>query len=136
MRKRKLLLTVVLVLIAFVTFVAWPRTSPPSQITRENFDRINKEMTRADVEALLGPRMGRLSVPPIAHSNGPVIKLNEESLSDGIVRFRGEDQWHSEHGAICVNFDENGHAEYKMWVDVTISDNPLRILIWRLRYGF
>jgi hypothetical protein len=55
MRRRKLL--VVLAGLAVVgaagAVVLWPK--PPSRITQENFDLIRDGMTRAEVEAILGP---------------------------------------------------------------------------------
>jgi hypothetical protein len=93
-------------------------------------------MTRADVEALLGPRTAGLSGPVVTLNNEPVIKLDEDALSDGIVRFGSEDQWISDSGAIGVTFNAKGHAEYKMWSDVTKWGNPVQRFIWRLRSSF
>jgi hypothetical protein len=54
MRRWKLLavLAVLPVPVAFGVSVLWPR---PERITPENFDRIRKGMTLAEVEAILGP---------------------------------------------------------------------------------
>ena len=59
MRRRKLIAAVGLVAVG--AFVMWPRMD---RITRENFDRISKGMSRAEVEAILGP--------PGDYSGGPV----------------------------------------------------------------
>jgi hypothetical protein len=56
MRRRKLLVALTglaVVGAAGAVVVLWPRA--PSRITRENFDRICEGMSRAEVEAILGP---------------------------------------------------------------------------------
>jgi hypothetical protein len=55
MRRRKLrwvLAGLAVLLLAVGGFVLWPR---PNRVARENFDRIREGMTRAEVEAILGP---------------------------------------------------------------------------------
>jgi hypothetical protein len=42
-------------LIALAAIVLWRQTNPGSQITRQNFDRIHKGMTRPEVETIVGP---------------------------------------------------------------------------------
>jgi outer membrane protein assembly factor BamE (lipoprotein component of BamABCDE complex) len=52
-QRRKLLLALAgLALVVAGTFVLWPRAN---RITRENFDHIEKGMSRAQVESILGP---------------------------------------------------------------------------------
>ena len=55
MLRRKLLVTLAVGLVALIgvaALVAWPRAE---RITPENFDRIKEGMSRAEVEAILGP---------------------------------------------------------------------------------
>jgi hypothetical protein len=54
LRRRQLLvaLAVLAVLVAVGLFVLWPRLD---RITDENFNRIQEGMSRAEVEAILGP---------------------------------------------------------------------------------
>jgi hypothetical protein len=53
MRRRKLIAAVGLaVLVAVGAFVVWPR---PNRVTRENVSRVEKGMTQAQAEAILGP---------------------------------------------------------------------------------
>ena len=54
MRRRKLLVALagLAVVVAAGMVMVWPR---PERITRENFDRIREGMSRAEVEAILGP---------------------------------------------------------------------------------
>jgi hypothetical protein len=44
------------VVVAAGVVVLWPQPQPSSRVTRENFDRIHDGMSRAEVEAILGPR--------------------------------------------------------------------------------
>jgi hypothetical protein len=57
MRRRKLLVALVglAVVVAAGAVVLWPQAAPPSRVTRENYDCIQEGMTRAEVEAILGP---------------------------------------------------------------------------------
>jgi hypothetical protein len=56
MRRRKLLVTLAGLAVVVAVGVFVPGPSPePSLVTRENFDRIKGGMSRADVEAILGP---------------------------------------------------------------------------------
>ena len=75
MRRRKLL--VVLAGLAVVgaagAFVLWPW--PSSRITLENCNRIREGMSRAEVEAILGP--------PGDHSSGPVDFAGRTALAMG-----------------------------------------------------
>ncbi len=50
--KWKLLAVAGLALASVAAFALWPR---PNRFTREDYDRIHKGMTRAEVEAILGP---------------------------------------------------------------------------------
>jgi hypothetical protein len=64
MRRRTLLVALagLAVMVAAGVGALWPR---PSRVTGENFDRIEKGMSRAEIEAVLGPpgdyRTGRRS---------------------------------------------------------------------------
>jgi hypothetical protein len=65
MRRRKPLVALagLAVVVAAGVVVLWPRTAP-ERITRENYDRIRNGMSRAEVEAILGP--------PRDYSTGPL----------------------------------------------------------------
>jgi hypothetical protein len=72
MRRRKLLtvLVVVLALAGAAAFVLWPWRS---RILLENFDRVKAGMSRAEVEAILGP--------PGDHRTGPTNLMNLGSIT-------------------------------------------------------
>ena len=69
MRRRKLIaLAGLAVLVAAGAFVLWPR---PDRITRANYDRIRMGMSRAEVEAILGPP-GDYTTGPVASMKIPI----------------------------------------------------------------
>jgi hypothetical protein len=53
--QRRVLLVLLsgLAVVAFAAFVLWPQVN---RITPENFNRIEKRMSRAQVQSILGPR--------------------------------------------------------------------------------
>jgi hypothetical protein len=70
------------VVVAAGAVVLWPRL--PSRITRENFDRLKKGMSRAEVEAILGPpgdcRTGRGEIEiPYPQGNGLHCFVDDEA---------------------------------------------------------
>jgi hypothetical protein len=68
-RRRKLLALVGLAVVAGVAaFALWPQ---PNRITRENCARIRKGMSRAEVEAILGPPGDYTSGPMFVEGNAP-----------------------------------------------------------------
>jgi hypothetical protein len=68
-RKRRWLLALAgLLLLAAGVVTVWPQ---PERITRENFERIREGMTRAEVEAILGPPGDYASGPTMLQPDGP-----------------------------------------------------------------
>jgi hypothetical protein len=132
MRKRKLLRLLALVAVAAVVFLLWPVPLPPTpsppvpvqaaRITRENFDRITYEMTRADVEALLGPAG--------LYATGPVNRIKETEVDVTLhsdyapgsgpmpLRIHAEDQWCADQAWIGLSFDGHDHPDYKSWSEM------------------
>jgi hypothetical protein len=90
-RKRLLLVLAALAVLAVVgTWVLWPR---PERVTRENFARIRKGLSAAEVEAILGPCHAFEAPRPDGHS--------------GWAWFSADDppEWFS------VEFDASGSVE-------------------------
>jgi hypothetical protein len=132
MRKRKLLWTQVALTLAFVVFVAWPRTS---RVTRENYDRIQLGMSRAEVKAILG-------APPGDYANGPTDRNDDlyltESIDPKIWRRRqiviSGDIWYGDTAEIWVNFQLNDIAvEKHFWPRARQQQSALRDYGWRVR---
>jgi hypothetical protein len=54
-RRRKLLVALAVGLVGLAAAALWPRTPRAERITLDNYYRIDASMTRAEVEAILGP---------------------------------------------------------------------------------
>jgi hypothetical protein len=144
-RKRlKLLAAVVVVLAAGTTLALWPR---PDRITRASYERIREGMSRADVEAVLGPpgdyRTGP-TTPEYSLSggqegwntgNGPALITFGDAAEwrepEGMLTCK----WHGDRRVIRVTFDPDGRA-----VDAMLSEGvkrldqaPLENIVWRAK---
>jgi hypothetical protein len=95
----------------------WPG---PNRVTRENYDRITDDMTRADVEAILGPPGDyRSDETRLGFSMGwPV----------GGTLF-----WHTDEMMILVEFDQSGRMFHRDCIPspVFVPKGPLDKLLWR-----
>jgi len=148
MRRRKLWWVVGLAVLAAVVFLLWPVPSPPApsppvpvqaaRITRENFDRITYEMTRADVEALLGPA-GLYATGPANRIKDTEVDVTLHSdFAPGFgpmpLRIHAEDQWCTDQTWIGLHFDKHDHPDYKSWSEMERLKLPPRrvprILRW------
>jgi hypothetical protein len=131
MRRRKLLvaLAALAVVVAVGTFTLWPR---PHRFTREDCRRVREGMTRAEVEALLGPP-GDYRTGPVDYDGGfvplkitPLTMPQITPLSEDIVRWTGDSAY------IAVLFDSAGCVQ--TWYVVPTSktaQSPLGALLWR-----
>jgi hypothetical protein len=142
MRRRKLrwVLAVLAVLFALLlvagVLVTRPRPAPPAQINRENFDRIDRRMSRTEIYALLGPA-GAYGTSRVSWGNQQIVQLDKDALDDGIVRFGSKDQWATDEARIAIHFDPDDRPDYKMWQDGTkVEQSPLERLVWWFRYAF
>jgi hypothetical protein len=101
----KLLALAGLALASVMAFALWPR---PSRVTRATYDRIKAGMSRAEVEAILGP--------PGDYSSGPTKWVNPRTHEilvtepwprmpshPGPVVSR-RDSWHEDEGLISVGY--------------------------------
>jgi hypothetical protein len=117
-----------LALVGVAAFVAWPR---PDRITRENFDRIKVGMSRAEVEAILGP--------PGDYRTGPVAVLQDTGTSDLDTPYiprglRDCALWLDDNAWVIFYFDEAGFVMIR-WYDPAVREEqtPLDNLIWRAK---
>ena len=84
MRRRKLLVALAVgVVVAAAAVVLWPR---PDRITQENCDRIEKGMSQAEVEAILGGPPGDYTTRQV-YVLMPIISLVLEILPP--IRWQG-----------------------------------------------
>ncbi len=130
--KRYLLAVLALAALAVAsTRVLWPQRD---RVTQENIDRIQAGMSRAEVEAILGP-LGD-------HRTGPTKRRRLEILTRGyewppgvtpISNRTSREQWAGDRGDCWVDFGPSGviHTAFEP-VD-RIQQSPLENLLWRVR---
>jgi hypothetical protein len=109
MRKRKLLLALagLAVVVGAVVFVLWPQSV---RCTDENFDRLGVGMTRAEVQAILGPSGDHATGPldwRVKEGEPPFRQFGEMTLEDVPPTTV---LWLDDGGAITVDFDQSGRA--------------------------
>lgn len=129
-RRRIAFLTVVVIALCGFAFAFRPSES---RVTRENFDRIRKGMSRAEVEAILGT--------PGDYRTGPMQYDPMTMLMDGSEYWRSElmaiSEWQGDEGTILVAFERStgspGGALLAEWGEVTEPQaNPIRRILWRV----
>jgi hypothetical protein len=111
-------------------FVLWPQ---PSQVTRENYDRIRVGMSRAEVEAILGPpgdyRTGDTE-PDRDAADGQEIHVgpDDPTLYDVQVDWRGD------RARVSVVLSPAGRVAIKCYTaSRPVDHGSLENLLWRLR---
>jgi hypothetical protein len=120
-RRWKLLVAVAAVAMLIAVFVIWPR---PDRVTRGNFDRIKNGMSRAEVEAILGP--------PGDYRNGPSREFRQAVFTplypDQDLEWVGDDGWGH---IIC---DSSGHVlETRFYSTLRAKQTAFENLLWRLK---
>jgi hypothetical protein len=127
MRRRKLVAAVGLaVLVAVGAFALWPRTD---RITLENYDRIHQEMTRAEVEAILGPP-GDYRTRATA-CRGVPDRVRDFDETDATT---DDKQWDGDGGSIHVDYGRAGTVVYVTYREMEEADQgPLDVLLWRAK---
>jgi hypothetical protein len=130
MRRRKLLVALagLAMVVAAGTFILWPRAvvlePRPLRATRQNYDRIRIGITRAEVEASLGPP-GDYTTGP-THPTGRDHGVEGSSLVCASVT-----QWLTDNGSIVVEFDARGRVRGWSWGGTQrVEQGPLDTLLW------
>jgi hypothetical protein len=100
MRRRKLLvaLAVLAAVIAAGVVAVWLQPSPPSRVTRENFDLINAGMSQEEVYAILGPPGDYTTKQRIPLAPAP-------ELRSGLT------EWRADNAIYWVRFNRNGGGD-------------------------
>jgi hypothetical protein len=118
-----LLMAGLVVLVGLAAVVLWP---PPSRVTRENYDRIQAGMSRAEVDAILGP--------PGDYRTGP-------TRDGGGYRWRYIDEspkgwncfWRADTCDVSVSFDTSGRVEQQLFnPDEKTKQGAIHDLLWRI----
>jgi hypothetical protein len=118
MRRRTLLVVLsgLAAVVAAGVVVLWPR--PPSRVTQENFGRIREGMSRAEVEAILGPA-GDYRTGPSTYHPDLLPFWDYKSV-----------KWEGNAGAISVGFDESGRTRQIQLVHSSpIEQGPIENLL-------
>jgi hypothetical protein len=142
MRRRKLIAAVVglAVLVVVGAFVLWPQTDQGDRITRENYNYIKIGMSRAEVEAILGPAGDyatgslRFAGPTLRVFSGEPSPPSEYVLS--VRDAEGYDivRWRNDTGILTVYFDRTGQVFTKGFFHVErVEQGPLDNLLWRAK---
>jgi hypothetical protein len=126
MRRRTLLVLLagLAVVVAARVIVLWQQ---PDRITRENCDRIREGMTRAEVEAILGPP-GDYTTWPTDITRWP--RGTDWRMGDLFAEWRGDE------GRILVLLDQDDGLVHSDGIFAPSSPrqvNPLYALIWRAK---
>jgi hypothetical protein len=95
---------------------------------RDSFDRIQQGMTRAEVEAILGPPEDFRS-EPVAYPSGTEYWLQSLKPNDASQRI-----WYTDTGLRVVFFAPDGLVSGAVFVPGNLSNrSPLDNLLWRLK---
>jgi hypothetical protein len=129
------------VVVAAGVLVLWPRAD---RVTRASFDRIQIGLSRADVEAILGPpgdyrtglgevRWSTKSWVPDPAADSPYLRFNwsgnpvdPEDPSRWAV-------WMSDSVQMCITIDGSGSVVDKVADSRRTTQGPLANLMWRAK---
>jgi hypothetical protein len=128
MRRRKLIAVVGLtVLVAVGAFALWPRTD---RIMRENFGRIQKDMSLGEVKAILGSPGDYWTRPTTyrRHFLEPR-RLADKLASDPDVDIK---KWEGDTGDIEVAF-RDGETTAAFYATEPVNQGPLDNFLWRAK---
>jgi hypothetical protein len=128
MPRRKLIAAVGLtVLFAAAAFALWPRTD---RITRENFGRIQKDMSLAEVKALLGSP-GDYRTRPTTYQEHflepPRLAYRMAGHPDVDIK-----KWEGDTGDIEVAF-RDGETTAAFYATEPVNQGPLDNFLWRAK---
>jgi hypothetical protein len=117
MRRRKLLVALaVLAAVVAAGVVVWPR---PLRATRENYDRIQVGMSRAEVEAILGPP-GDYRTVLTQDMSRPCLQTDREA-------------WVVHEGHVVVWYAHGVVSSWALFPAVAVEQTPLENLLWRAK---
>jgi hypothetical protein len=139
--KRRWVVAGLVVLAAAGAVTLWPR---PERITRENYECIRDGMSRAEVEAVLGPpgdyRTAPTEAPPLLGGDfGPALIVMHSTAIDAIEIHSAATTpveklvWHGDQGNIKVWIDSDGVASRSFSVRQKVAQSHLDNLLWRAK---
>jgi len=118
----------------YAAVILWPQ---PNRITPENFNRIEKGLSRAQVQSILGPPGDYRSGPTDEWWNPDFDPSTGKPLLDPITGrpfFPADRCWWVDAGLICVDFDDSGFVSEYYYCDLKMAQqNPLENFLWRVK---
>jgi hypothetical protein len=118
----------------FAAVILWPQ---PYRVTRDNFKRIDKGMSRARVESVLGRPGDYRSGPTDEWWNPDFDPSTGKPLLDPITGrpfFPADRCWWADAGLIRVDFDDSGFVSEYYYCDLKMAQqSPFENLLWRVK---
>jgi hypothetical protein len=138
MWRRKLIAALAgLVMLAGVGAFLALRPATAAQVTRENFDRIQKGMMQAEVEAILGPP-GDYLTGPVKQAGGNSRKGFVDTAELGFANMSertGTGLWWCDTGHIFVVYGRSGTVVFRSYIPMERTPQaPLDDLRWRVEH--
>jgi hypothetical protein len=130
-RKRRwiMLVTLAAVLIGGVAFAWWTR---PPRVTWQNCERVKLGMSRAEVEAILGPPGDYRSGETDAVSVPDPDALSLSEATGDAADFSSSERWESDVASLSLFFDASGRVTRKDYTRQHLEDqSPLDNLRWQ-----
>jgi hypothetical protein len=109
-----------LLVLGIAAVLAWPQPDL-NLVTQENFDRISDGMSRAEVEAILGP--------PGDYTTGR--SQCKDSLKQEFLPVILD--WDADNAWVSIGFDDSGSMVRKEYHPRTPAGRPLENLLWRAK---
>ncbi len=134
-----------LALVAFAAFVLWPR---PDRVTRENFNLLRVGMSRAEVEAILGPSGDYRTGPPSCVSGScgliwdssypynsfPTLDDWDIAATDVEEQGGSSEEWESNVASVRVVYHQSGSMVAASYLPIFVREGPfLDNVLWRVK---
>src|SRR5262249_62277212 len=106
----------------------WPRPTPPGA-SWANVERVENGMTRAEVEAIIGPpgdyRTGPTNYEPAGISGGVIVEADERWYA-----------WAFDDYFLTAQYDASGRLKRMMYqvVGPPAEDGRLRAVVWQIEH--
>jgi hypothetical protein len=113
---------VTLMLVSASVLLLWPWPQA-DRVTRENFSRLEEGMSRADVDAILGPLGDYRTGDTNLALSGPTV-FGQSGRSQAYT-------WRGDTANIKVGFDPSGHLFAASYQAMRRSENPIDNILFR-----
>jgi hypothetical protein len=119
------------ILLVAADFVLWPQSSP-SRITRANCERLCRRMSRADIEAILGPP-GDYTSHPIREVDLQLVCGPAECLAAWKNSGSEALLWQDNDTIVTVRIHPpEGMMYYSCWETIGVRQTAYENIVWRI----